>query len=208
MRKPYDYNRDCYTAILAVPWNGLKPCSPVEIDSSVRPEHRPPQLVDTPPWPFRHPAYPAPYSWTFNARVEDVFALLPDHSMNRPVAWAPINEDVRSVEVDGKWVKVLRQEDDVWTKKTKPELDRWLAAVVAVMRRKYATHAQCYAAVKRVKWNKDFQVVPWPFRHPEYPAPFGWSWGVDTVLGHIPPSARLIPDYSVDRPAEWGGVGA
>ena len=86
-------------------------------------------------------------------------------------------------------------------------MDRWLAAVVEVMRRKYATHSQCYEAVKKVKWNTDFQVVPWPFRHPEYPAPHKWSWGFDKVLGLIPPSALLIPDYSVDRPAEWPAIG-
>lgn len=148
MRRAYATHAACYEAVLReCPWRGVLAVRDTGARAFFGANGAPPPLVDAPPWPFAHPGFPRPHGW-WGTSVRrpvspGVVALLRDHSMRRPEGWGAIAADqflqppslLCEVGDDARWVIVRDARD-------------WMARAASVMKRPYATHADCSAAVR------------------------------------------------------------
>ena len=203
MVEQFETHKECHTAILEkVPWHGVK-LTPyykrVDLFKS-----GPPCPMDTPPWPFRHPAYPAPYEWQNQVRLPvdpRLHALMPDYSMDRPVEWGVIAVDKKFARpcISTVHQGVMVQDERMWNKRQAVQA---MISVAAVMKLEYATHAECCSAMHAAVGTQ-FDRRPWPFRDPRYPPPAEWVLMRDEGQ---PDLHTVMQDYTFPRPEEWPGI--
>ena len=194
MKLGYPDLAHCYRAILEVPWRGVKPLYHTDRSDGERPRN-------TPPWPFRHPSFPAPFAWQIFAH-RPVYPFLCDalldYSMYRPADWGKI-ENVFESRKSGTTLRMSDGNIDGIVK-NRMRAAEWMEKAAAVMKLEYASHAECYKAVLGVVEQKGKGCFfPWPFRHPDYPAPKGWEHGISTPMDLY----EVLPDYSLERLEEW-----
>jgi hypothetical protein len=203
MAERYSTHRQCYEAILAnVRWRGVR-LTPFfkRVDLF---KAGPPCPMDTPPWPFRHPAYPAPYEWQNQVRMPvdpRLGELMPDYSMDRPEGWGVIAADRKFLASCASTVHqgVVVESERVWNKRRAVQA---MAAAEAAMQLEYATHAECCRAMHAAVGSL-FDRLPWPFRDPRYPPPEDW---VDMRDEGQPDLGGVMPDYTLPRPGGWPGI--
>ena len=202
MRRAYATHAACYEAVLReCPWRGVLAVRDTGARAFFGANGAPPPLVDAPPWPFAHPGFPRPHGW-WGTSVRrpvspGVVALLRDYSMRRPEGWGAIAADqflqppslLCEAGDDARWVIVRDARD-------------WMARAAAVMKRPYATHADCSAAVRALGAPEATRGLPWPFRHPAYAAPpEGWVPSVRCAIVGL--MHEIMVDYTCPRPVAW-----